>query len=106
MVLAYNLKHRIELLELQPNDGPEAGEQESVFSKAWADIKTMKGYEYDSASLAGNIGKSRFIIRYMKGIKASMKIRFKGHLYEIESITNDDEQNYTITIIANAILSR
>lgn len=103
---SYNFKHRIELVELRPNTGPEPGEQEVTFSKAWADIRTMKGNEYNTAVMAGNEGKSRFIIRYMKGLKASMKIKYKGLTYDIESITNDNENNMTITMIANARLPR
>ncbi|TYR78450.1 head-tail adaptor protein [Priestia megaterium] len=101
-----NFKHRIEIMELKSNTGPEPGESETLFSKAWADIKTMKGSEYDSAVIAGNVGKSRFIIRYMKGIKSNMKIKYEGLTYDIESITNDDENNRTITIIGNALLPR
>lgn len=101
-----HFKNRIEIVELRPNPGPDPGEQETLFSKAWADIKTMKGSEYNSATMAGNVGKSRFIIRYMKGIKPTMKIKYKGLTYEIESITNDDENNRTITIIGNAIMNR
>lgn len=101
-----NFKHRIEIVELKPNEGPEPGESEGLFSKVWADIRTMKGYEYDSATMAGNVGKSRFIIRYMKGIKPTMKVKHKELTYEIESMTNDDEDNRTITIIAKAILPR
>lgn len=101
---SHHFKNRIEIIERRPNDGPEPGEQETLFTKAWADIKTMRGSEYDSATIAGNIGISRFIIRYMKGIKPTMKIKYKDYLYSIESITNDDEQNQTITIIGKAIL--
>ncbi|WP_449354397.1 phage head closure protein [Virgibacillus natechei] len=99
-----HFKHRIEIVEMRENPGPYPGEQEVLFSKAWADIKTMKGSEYDTAVIAGNVGKSRFIIRYMKGIKASMKIKYNGFTYDIESITNDDENNRTITMIAEAII--
>jgi len=97
-------KHRISLVELKPNDGPEPGEQEILFTKAWAAIKTMKGREYNTAVMAGTEGVSRFIVRYIEGIKASMKIKYKGLTYEIESIENDDENNRTITMIARAIL--
>ena len=101
-----HFKHRIELVELRPNPGPEPGEQEIVFARPWAAIKTMKGSEYNIASIAHNTGKSRFIIRYMEGVQANMKVRYKGNLYDIESITNDDEQNRTITIIGEAVLDR
>lgn len=100
-----NFRNRISIVELKPSPGPEpGGEEEVIFTKAWADIKTMKGSEYNIASLSGNVGKSRFIIRYMEGIKPYMKINFKGKQYNIISITNDDELNQTITIIGEAIL--
>lgn len=102
--MGLHFKNRIEILEMRSNPGPEPGETEVLFSKAWADIKTMKGSEYNNAVMAGNEGKSRFIIRYIKGIRASMKIKYNGLTYDIESITNDDENNRTITIIGNAIL--
>lgn len=102
--MALLFKNRIEIVELKANEGPWPGDEtEQLFTKAWADIKTMKGSEYNFASLSGNVGKSRFIIRYIKGIKPNMKIKYKGVTYDIESITNDDEQNRTITIIGNAI---
>lgn len=103
---SHNFKHRISIVELNPNHGPLPGEQETLFTKAWADIKTMKGSEYNNATIAGNVGKSRFIIRYMKGIKATMKIKYEGLTYKIESIENDDENNRTITMITEAILPR
>lgn len=105
---SYHFKNRIEIVEIKKDLNSPYPEDtiEVLFSKAWADIRTMKGREYNIAKLAGNEGKSRFIIRYMKGIKAHMKIKYKGLIYEIESITNDDEQNHTITIIANADLDK
>ena len=103
---SYHFKNRIEIMEMKPNPGPLPGEKEVLFTKAWADIRTMKGREYNVAKIAGNEGKSRFIIRYMEGIKAHMRIKYKGLLYKIESITNDDENNHTITIIGSAILDK
>lgn len=99
---SHHFKNRIEIVEEKPDPSPEPGTIEVLFSKAWADIRTMKGREYNEAKLAGNEGKSRFIIRYMQGIEPHMKVKYKGLYYEIESITNDDEQNYTLTIIGNA----
>jgi SPP1 family predicted phage head-tail adaptor len=101
---SYHFKNRIEIIELKDNPGPMPGKGEVLFSKAWADIRTMKGKEFNISKIAGNEGQSRFIIRYMKGIKASMKIKHKGLTYDIVSITNDDENNRTITIIGKAIL--
>ena len=68
-------------------------------TKAWADIRTMQGREFYAAATVARIGMSRFIIRYIPGITQDMKIEFKGKLYNLESIENDDEQNKTITMI-------
>jgi len=106
--MALSFTKRIEIVELKPNDGPipsgpEAhGDQEVLFSKAWADIKTMKGSEVQTLGLAAHEVTSRFIIRYKEGIKPYMKIKYKGKTYNIESLTNDDEQNRTITMIASS----
>lgn len=99
-----HFKHRIEIIEKKENEGPIPGEEEVLFSKAWAAIKTNKGREHNVASIAGNVGQSRFIIRYMPGVKASMIIKYKGLEYEIKSLENDDEDNRTITMICEAIL--
>lgn len=100
---SYHFKNRIEIMEeteggLLPN---ETGEE--LFTKAWADIRTMKGSEYTFASYTGNVDQSRFIIRYMEGIKYHMFIRYKGLKYKIKSIVNDNENNRTLTIIGEAV---
>lgn len=97
---SYHFKNRIEIVEETSGGILPDDKEEKVFTKAWADIRTMKGTEYNMASHTGNVDTSRFIIRYKKGIRHDMKIIYKGLKYEIESITNDNEDNYTLTIIA------
>lgn len=101
--MALNFTKRIEFISLE-SYGPEPGGTEVSQGFAWADIRTLKGNEvavFNSTALEGS---SRFIIRYRKGIKKSWRIKYKGQLYKIESITNDDERNRTITIVANTFL--
>lgn len=101
--MALSFTKRIKLVTMEPSSGPEpGGETEVLFSKAWADIKTMKGSEIQTLGLTGHESTSRFVIRYMKGVKPYMQIRYKGELYDIQSMINDDEQNRTITMIASA----
>lgn len=102
--MAYNFSKRIEFITLEGGYMP-GDETEVSQGKAWADIKTLKGSEV--AAYSGTVleGSSRFIIRYREGIKNTWKLKYKGEQYKIESIVNDDEQNRTITIIANAIIT-
>lgn len=100
MALSFN--KRIELVTLKTASGPEVGGPvEVLFSKAWADIKTMQGSEVQSLGISGHELTSRFIIRYMKGITPTMLIKYKGIYYDIKSMTNDNEENRTITMIAS-----
>lgn len=96
-----NMKHLISIgkdEEGKDDDGyPIIGWQEHT--KAWASIKTMKGYEYFAAAQSNVVGVKRFVIRYTPGIRSDHEIKYNGNRYKIESIVNDDEENKTITII-------
>src|SRR5699024_11283177 len=79
---SYHFKNRIEIVEETSGGILPDDKEEKVFTKAWADIRTMKGTEYNTASYTGNVDTSRFIIRYKKGIRHDMKIIYKGLTYE------------------------
>lgn len=68
----------------------------------WTNIKTVKGSETISASSELNTDTYRFIVRYTKGLHAKMRVLFKGRIFDIQAILNDDEMLDTQTIIAIA----
>lgn len=100
MALSFN--KRIELITTKSGFIPGAVE-EVIFSKAWADIKTMQGKEIQSMDFTAHEMSTRFIIRYMEGITPDMKIKYKGNLYEIKGMVNDNEENRTLTLIGTSI---
>lgn len=67
--------------------------------KAGAMIKTMQGREYIQAATTNNEGTSRFIIRYTIGLHENMRVIYKGRIFDILSIVNDNEENVTLTIV-------
>ncbi len=90
------------LVDSNEEDQNENGypvDEPTVFKKVGAMIKTMQGREYIQAATTNNENTSRFVIRYTKGLHEDMRIRFRGRIFEIESIINDDEENVTLTII-------
>ncbi len=102
--MAYHFNTRIEIIEERESEGPEAGGTEQVvIAKPWADIKTMKGTEYDLWQLTANEQPIRFIIRYRKGINTTMEIRYDNKTYNIKSVANDDGINETITLFASTV---
>ncbi|RIO42096.1 phage head closure protein [Staphylococcus nepalensis] len=102
--MAYHFNTRIEIFEKQESWGPEAGFSTNVtIARPWADIKTMKGTEYEIWQLTANEAPIRFIIRYRKGINANQYVKYNGKTYNIKSVANDNGKNQTLTIFASTV---
>ena len=102
--MAYHFNTRIEIVELRKDPNtflPEAGATKKVtIAKPWADIKTMKGHEYEQWKQTASEEPIRFIIRYRKGINTKQIVKYDNKEYTITSVTNDDGRNQTLTIFA------
>lgn len=104
-MMNYNFKSLISITQERNAPGPYPDVIEEVeITKAWADIKTMKGKDYAENIIANTVETSRFIIRYIPDVDVSMKVNFKGQKYNITSIVNDNEQNKTLTIYCEALV--
>lgn len=75
------------------------------FKTVWAAIKTQKGARLFNSDAVQMQGKKIFGIRYRADLHENMRIRHKGTTYEIESMTNDDENNQWYTILVREVLS-
>lgn len=101
-IMAYHFNTRVEIIEERQSEDsflPDEVEEYSV-AKPWADIRTIKGSEYYEANVTANKIPLRFIIRYREGITTKQKVKYKGDLYNIESVQNDNAMNQTLTIFA------
>lgn len=70
------------------------------FTRAWADIKTLKGYEAQNFITEGHEITIRFIMRYTPDLTPRMRLTHNNKYYDIVSVLNDDELNKTTTIVA------
>lgn len=100
-MLASNLRHRIKILEVtvEVDELLQEIEVEKEFGSFWADIRTMRGEDIQTAGTEYQKNTFRFIIRYIPGITSKMIIEFQGQRYDIEEIVNDNMRNQTLTII-------
>jgi SPP1 family predicted phage head-tail adaptor len=72
----------------------------------WADIKTLRTREFYAAAEKQNENSIRFIIRFRKDIKSSMRVMYKEKFYEIiGDPINDDMKNKTLTIHAKEVVA-
>lgn len=84
----------------EDEDGFPIDNAKEVIANVWTAIKTVRGTEYVSAAATQNENTYRFIIRYRSDVDPRMKIDFKGRIFDIESVLNDDELQKTLTIVA------
>jgi SPP1 family predicted phage head-tail adaptor len=103
---AGKLKHRITFLK--PPGGIVSGWPTTEWTEhitVWAEIRTQKGKRLFEAAAVQMQGKKIFGIRYHSDLNENMRIRDKkGIVYEIESMTNDDENNQWYTILVREVL--
>lgn len=101
--MAYHFNNKIKILEKRESEGPEAfGSTKVVIAQPWADVKTMKGNEFQQWRLTANKEPIRFIIRYREGINPHQFINYRENEYNIISVSNDNGMNQTLTIFAEA----
>lgn len=104
--MAYHFNNKIEIIEeMEDPDAfmPGEGMITTVIAKPWCDVKTLKGSEFAEAGFTINEQPMRFIIRYREGIETYHQVRYKGQIYNIQSITNDDGRNHTLTMFCKKV---
>lgn len=75
------------------------------YTTVWAAIKTQKGSRLFNSDAVQLQGRKIFGIRYRQDLSENMRICHKGIIYDIESMTNDDENNQWYTILAREVLA-
>lgn len=88
---AGSLRHRIEIHELESAQDSDGNVQEQwlLFADAWADVRPASVREF----VAAGAEQTKFVVsvrvRYIAGIKRSMRIRHGERLYNIEGVLPD-----------------
>lgn len=105
-MLASNYRHRIRILEVTIELDELLQEIEVIkeIGYFWADIRTLKGEDIQTAGTEFQKNTFRFIMRYNPTIRSSMIIEYQGQRYDIDEIVNDNMRNKTLTIIGRTKL--
>jgi len=86
------LNHRIEihtLTSVQDETTGEITESWSLFADAWANVRPSSVREFVSAGAEQSAVTVAVKLRYIAGIKRSMRIRHGDHLYNVEGVLAD-----------------
>lgn len=91
---AGSLRHRIEIHELvsvQDEDSGNFTETWPLFSDAWASARPSTVREIQAAGGEVTRTSVTFTLRYLAGIKRSMRIRHGERLFNIEGVLEDPD---------------
>ena len=86
------------------NEFGEVVENWMELTKAWAEIKPIKSNEYFAAFKERAEVTHRVVMRYVEGIKPSMRIEAKGRVFEIVGIRNYFERDEYLEIMAKEVI--
>ncbi|WP_373181214.1 phage head closure protein [Clostridium butyricum] len=97
-----NLKHRVTFQRFTTVANDNGFEEEAWvdFKIVWAAISNLHGREYFEAAAVQAEKTVKFIIRFIKDIDESMRIKFRDKQYNITSIDNIKYANKFIEIKA------
>ena len=65
----------------------------STFKQVWGGIRTLRGYEKQSAESSWSGADSKINIRYIPGLLSTMRISFNDVIYSIFDINDIDERH-------------
>src|SRR5690554_3950961 len=100
-----NLRHRIEIQRQVPGRN-EIGDpivRWETFAKVWAEALDIKGREFWQAAQVQSEITSRVRIRYLPGIKASMRVLHEGRLLEIDHILDPDGRKRELHLMCKTL---
>jgi len=86
------------------NEYGEVVQSWSEFVRAWAEIKPIKSNEYFASFKERVEVTHRVVMRYIDGIKPSMRIETKGRTFEIVGIRNFFERDECLEIMAKEVI--
>lgn len=73
----------------------------TTYKQVWAAIEPLRGREYWEAAAHNRENMTKFTIRHISGVTASMQIQdADGNLFDIQSVINPMDENRFLELLA------
>jgi SPP1 family predicted phage head-tail adaptor len=76
-----------------------------TFTTVRGEVDPLRGREYIASRQVQAELTHRISIRYIKGIKPSMRVRWGDRIFEIQSVINPMEKNYEVQLMCKEKVS-
>lgn len=95
------LRHRITLLKQvnEVNDYGASVQTWRTVATVWAEVRPLSGREYFSAQQVQSEVTTQIWLRYIDGIKPTMKVKFGKREFEIISVLNTKERDVSLQLM-------
>ena len=95
------LRHRITLMRQvnEINDYGATMTKWKSIATVWAEVKPLSGREYFSAQQVQSEITTQIWLRYIEGIKPTMKVKFGKREFEILSVLNTQERDVSLQLM-------
>lgn len=104
------LRHRISLQALRRKQDPKTGEEvenwETIWDKVPAEVKPLSSRDLIAAQAAQSEATGRMVIRYRAGVLPTMRILYRGEIYDIKGpplADPDSGLDYLTILVAKGI---
>ncbi len=75
------------------------------FATVWASVEPISGQEYWASSQVQAEVTHRIRVRYLSGVRPTMRVQFKERTFEVESIINWQERNIDLQLMCKEKVS-
>lgn len=89
---AGSLRHRITIQKPVSGQNPDTGATTTTWeevAQVWASVEPLSVREFIAAKAGQSEVTARIVMRYRSGIDATMRILFRGQIYNIEGVLPD-----------------
>lgn len=101
------LRHRITIQQLTRTPDGSGGYTETwpTFSTVWASINPVHGKElFEAQQIQSNVT-HKIRIRYLSGVKSSMRVSFESRIFQIQSVINWEEHDREMMLECSEVVS-
>lgn len=101
---AGTLQHRVTIEQKVTGRDPDTGAPITTwetFAERFANVLPVKGREFIAAQAAQAETTVRFVMRYLPGVEATMRVVFRSKTYNITAVLNEGTRDSMLTLVTD-----
>jgi len=98
------LKHRVTIQHKIADPSIGGTDTWHDYATVWGALEPLRGREYLAAQQEGAEATGKITIRYLPGLKPTMRLIFEGRIYQILTPIDPEEQHTELQLVVKEVL--